>query len=1022
MSRKLPEELVPVLAKLGHHWPEADEDGLRQAAGLWRDFGGEAEMLGQRGGASAQRVTGENSGGSVDAFADHWRAFSGGGQGYLDDAQTAAEVVAKAFDAAATATEHCKAGIVSVCTEVAEELKAAQAVEDKAKSALGGGILGSVAKVVTTAVVGGGELVAVEAAKLRVGALLDELGHEMEQGLKTALKEPAVTTLERLAPGGAGSGKSARSDLRTLSGSGGDGQLTGALGGGVAGGAAVAGVRMLSAKLGPDGRVMTDASGNPVLVDQNGKTVPGVEGVTVERDAHGRPIVGPDGAVSVVGADGMPVVGLAVGANGKPLTDATGQPLLVGADGTVAGSGLTLAFDQNGKPLTDAHGRPELLGPDGQPVPQPDQPGLKYGPDGKPLTSLTTLNSVDLGTVDPNATDPNAPGLTNPLGLKSGTGGLLGSGGPPAGGGPTFATTTTTPGSGGYAGPGTSSPVSVAPVRDYTPYAPPEHGGGGGGGWYRQQQPVQTYEPPSGGYDSTPVSDPGPVQLGPVSLHTDSVAVAPQPTAPLTGDPVGWGGSGDGGGGGAGVGGGPQRVDSPITGVSIGAGPVSGGPVAAGPVAGGVLGGVPGGGPVAGSGPVGGPVGGPMGGPAGGVPVGPVAPSAAGGPVGGQPGYAGAPGAPGVAGQIGVVGGTGGGLPGGGLPGGGLPGGGLPVQDGRQSAASRAAGAGVGGGAVPYRMFAETGTGFQGRPDVFGYAEGQAPAAWAAPIQPGQVAAAYLVAKSYGQPGVGPAVERPLVRTVADSRPYGHSGGLGPVDPAHQAELESRLPRREDLGFVPHPDPRLGDWPEALNGGGPREPGRSNNCVDLALSGLDTFAGRPVCSAPRLPDGPAGERGGRDRVERELGTHFRDLGAGEGALALLAQVLLHSGPGAQAVLLTLDEYGRSHTWNAIVHGTEVTFLDYQAGRRSSAPLHSADHGLWAIAVDARSRPLDLTDLQLVVPITVPASVPAPTPVPVEPEPVPAPVDPVPVEAPAPPRSRLTIHRAPASDSTRSKRR
>ncbi len=229
MSRNVPEELVPVLAKLDHHWPEADEDGLRRAAGVWRDFGTEAEQLGARGGASAQRVTGENSGGSVDAFADHWRGFSGGGQGYLDDARTAAETLAKAFDAAADATDHCKAGIISVLTEVAEEIKAAQAVEDKAKQALGGGILGTVAKAVTSVVVGGGELVAIEAAKLRVGALLDELGHAMKQGLQTALKEPAITTLERLAPGGA-QDKSARSGRRDLSGPGG-GQLTGALGG-----------------------------------------------------------------------------------------------------------------------------------------------------------------------------------------------------------------------------------------------------------------------------------------------------------------------------------------------------------------------------------------------------------------------------------------------------------------------------------------------------------------------------------------------------------------------------------------------------------------------------------------------------------------------------------------------------------------------------------------------------------------------------------------------------------------------
>ncbi|GAA2129366.1 hypothetical protein GCM10009760_00550 [Kitasatospora kazusensis] len=995
MSRNLPEELVPVLAKLGHPWPQADEDGLRRAAGLWRDFGGAAEELGKRGSDSAQRVTGENSGGSVDAFADHWRAYSGGGRGYLDDAQGAADLVAKAFDGAATATDHCKAEIISVLTEVAEALKTAQAVEDKAKSALGGGVLGSIAKVVTTAVVGGGELIGLEAAKLRVGALLDELGHEMEQALRTALKEPAITALERMAPAGA-QGKSARSDLRDLSGS---GQLTGALGGAAAGGAAVAGVRMVSAKLGPDGRVLTDASGNPVLVDQNGKTVTGVDGVTIERDQHGRPIIGPDGSVSVVGADGMPVVGLALDASGKPLTDATGQPVLVGADGTVGGSDVMLALGPDGKPVTDAHGRPELMGQDGRPVPQPDPP-VRLGPDGKPLPVLTTLNSVDHSLLDPSTLDAGAPGA-GPLGSSPSTLDPAGPQGPlglrPFGGGSGILTA---PGSNTPlgAGLGTSSSGSFGGGQSYQPPQPV------GGGFHRVPEPVQSSGSFGGGYDSGPVTDPtGPVPLGPVSVRTDSVVVAP-PSAPVSADPVGWGGSGGPSGpGDAGDGGGLGRtLDSPVSGVQLGGVQVGGAPAQAapvGPVP--VPGGVPGGGPVAGSGPVGGPVGAPTGGPAGGGAAGPVVPGGPAGPVGAagqsapQPGAPGLPGAPGVAGQVGVVGG---------------PGAGIPVQDARPVGTPRTPAAGP-AGAVPFRSYADTGPGLQRRPDLPGYGEGQAPA-WTAPVQPGQVAAAYLVAQSYRSPGPVPQAERVLVRTGADSRPYGHPGGLGPVDPAHQGELESRLPRRQDHGFLRHPDPYLGDWPEALNGGGHREPGRSNNCLDIALSGLDTYAGRPVCSAPRLPDGPAGERGGRDRAERELGTRFSDLGSGDGALGLLAQVLLQAGPGAQAVLLTLDEYGRSHTWNAVVHGTDVTFLDHQAGRRSGAPLHSADHGLWAIAVDAESRPLDLTDVQPSVPVTVPVE---PEP---EPEPETAPAD----QAPAPPRSRLTIHRAPAADSTRSKRR
>ncbi|MFD9128874.1 toxin glutamine deamidase domain-containing protein, partial [Kitasatospora sp. NPDC059571] len=243
--------------------------------------------------------------------------------------------------------------------------------------------------------------------------------------------------------------------------------------------------------------------------------------------------------------------------------------------------------------------------------------------------------------------------------------------------------------------------------------------------------------------------------------------------------------------------------------------------------------------------------------------------------------------------------------------------------------------------------------------------------------------------------------------------------------PVHQAELERRVPRTADGATVPYGDPAAGTWAEALNGGGHREAGRANNCVDVALSAVDTLAGLPVCAAPRLPDGPAGERGGRDRAERELGTRFRDLGDGAGALARLAEVLLRSGPGAQAVLLTLDAFGRSHSWNAVNHGDRLAYLDPQTGRVAGEPLYPADHGLWAIAVDERCRPLDLGEAPAALPAAAPSTAvpePAPTPEPAPaaasvPEPVPAAVaDPRPAE-PAPPRSRLTVHRT-AAGSTR----
>ncbi|MGW4384066.1 toxin glutamine deamidase domain-containing protein [Kitasatospora sp. NPDC004531] len=278
-----------------------------------------------------------------------------------------------------------------------------------------------------------------------------------------------------------------------------------------------------------------------------------------------------------------------------------------------------------------------------------------------------------------------------------------------------------------------------------------------------------------------------------------------------------------------------------------------------------------------------------------------------------------------------------------------------------------------------------------------------------------QASAAWLVMT--GGRGGGPvrpgSVEQ-AVRTLADSRPYGLPGGLGPVDPAHQAEVVRRTP-------APHPDPMVGEWIEVLNGGGPTESGRANNCVDVALSAVDTSGTAPTCAAPRLPDGPAGERGGRDRAELELGTRFLDLGDGDEAHGKLGQALLAHGTGTRAVLLTVDAFGRSHTWNAVNHKGVLSYLDHQTGYAAPTPLYPADHGLWAIAVDAADRPIDLS-APLPVTVAVPAAAPAAAPEP-EPEPVPATVG-APAEEPAvaagpvaaPPRSRLTIHRTTGSTS------
>ena len=902
MSRKLPEELAPVLARLDRAWPLADEDGLRQAAAKWREFGAESERLGGLGGASAGRVAGENSGRAVEAFADHWRTFSGSGRGYLDDARQAADLMAKAFDKAAQATDTCKAELVSTLTALADELEKAQqhaaAVKDAAAEVSAaaesrpaqGGVFGAVAQGVGVAAAGvraaaadtvarAAQAVAVEAAKLKVAGLLEELGRAMKAAMGTALREPALTAMGRLAvaPGGPGS-PSAGGAVQTLA------EVVN--GGGGPDGAGGLPAVLAGAGVGADGsglKVVVGADGKPVI-GPDGKPVVGVEGLTVELGADGRPELGPDGKPVLNGPDGEPLTPADLVGRGGPGgkhpvgTVLDGLPAPVdGVRGPLTGTGV--GTDGTGIGVTA--GRGPGAGPEAQ---------IQVGP-------IAAAAGVGVGAPGERSDAPPArPAPAGPA--RSG------------GYGPV-----SIPGGGGYASAG-PAPSTVSA------------GGGGGGG---------------GG--------------GPASLRTDSVLSPPSADpAPVYGSNGGAGGGGyaassapGSGGGGHSSGGGQGGSGGGFTGGATV--PVSGGGTfgAGGGVSGGTT--YSGGGTFSGGG--------------------------TGAPAGGQV-FGGAPGAPGAGGAAaGVVGVPAAGAPAAGTPVGGTgqaggPGasaGSQPGQDGRPGAGLRPGAGAAQAGPVGVAPVLTPGPGRSGA-EGGGYATGrrfaehpvgEGTASWATPVATGQVMALHIaLADRRGPGGEEPdAPARP--RGVAGSRPYGLPGGLGPVDPQHQAELERRVPR--GTGGLPavHPDPAAGGWVEVLNDGGYREPGRANNSLEIALSSVDTYSGRPSCAAPRIPtEGDAGERGGRDRAERELGAPFRDLGDGAEAHERLASDLLRAGHGAQAVLLTLDAFGRSHAWNAVNHQGVVGYLDHQACRQGPAPLHSADHGLWAIALDPDGGPLDLS--------------------------------------------------------------
>ncbi|MGX4734966.1 toxin glutamine deamidase domain-containing protein [Kitasatospora griseola] len=212
-------------------------------------------------------------------------------------------------------------------------------------------------------------------------------------------------------------------------------------------------------------------------------------------------------------------------------------------------------------------------------------------------------------------------------------------------------------------------------------------------------------------------------------------------------------------------------------------------------------------------------------------------------------------------------------------------------------------------------------------------------------------------------PERGPVGDQPPYRPAAADRPLGGPGGLLEPDARDHERVRDAVPQHPDGTPQRHPDPHDGDWPGAINGHDPNGPGRTNNCVDVALATVDTYSGHPTPAAARTPDhdgdgnpSPLGERGGRDRIENALGARFSDFGDGPDAYRRLEDVLRKNGHGAQAVIITTDRDGRSHAWNAVNHQGRITYIDAQTGRRSDQPLHDGSSGVFAVPLDPNRRP------------------------------------------------------------------
>ncbi|MGW4543870.1 WXG100-like domain-containing protein [Streptomyces chartreusis] len=184
MSLTLPGELVWVLDLLGYNWPEADEEALHQVAETWRAFGAELEKIETQGEGLARTVVAANFGTAIEGFGKDWGAYTGanGEDRYLPDARTACDVIAIAFDAAATAVLTAKLAVIAQLIALAIEIIAAQAAAPFTFGLSEVGALG-----------------ATQATRLIVRELLDRLKKEVMEAVTKAMEHATMDALKKIA-------------------------------------------------------------------------------------------------------------------------------------------------------------------------------------------------------------------------------------------------------------------------------------------------------------------------------------------------------------------------------------------------------------------------------------------------------------------------------------------------------------------------------------------------------------------------------------------------------------------------------------------------------------------------------------------------------------------------------------------------------------------------------------------------------------------------------------------------------
>ncbi|WP_424189464.1 TNT domain-containing protein [Actinokineospora sp. G85] len=125
MGIELPAALAGLAERVGAVWPQADEDGMRAAAGAWRDAGARVGALSGDADGAAHTTLSAFSGEAGDAAGRHWSAFVAPDSGHLTASAAHCQTHADRLDHAADRIGEAKVAIVRSLTELAKNTDAA---------------------------------------------------------------------------------------------------------------------------------------------------------------------------------------------------------------------------------------------------------------------------------------------------------------------------------------------------------------------------------------------------------------------------------------------------------------------------------------------------------------------------------------------------------------------------------------------------------------------------------------------------------------------------------------------------------------------------------------------------------------------------------------------------------------------------------------------------------------------------------------------------------------------------------